>query len=184
MPLTTIPLPYGVRDLKVTAYTDVGATTLAGTTTDLPYMRTLTFTESEDFSELRGDDTKISVHGSGQVVEWELESGGLSFDAAKVILGLTLTDTGTTPNQKRVLKRTQADVRPFFKIEGQVISDSGGDIHLVMDRARVTGDFEVEFTDGEFAVTSLEGEALGSNIVARLGIIYELTQNETAVALT
>lgn len=177
-------IPYGIRDIKLTAYTDAAATTLAGTSTDLPYARTLSWTESEDFEELRGDDTIITVKGKGAEVEWELEAGGISFDALKVMDGGTVATTGTTPAQKLTYQKKTTDAKPFFKIEGQVISDSGGDVHLVMDRCRVTGDFEGEFTDGEFFLTALSGTALGSAISTRLGIIYEFIQNETAVAIT
>jgi hypothetical protein len=177
-------LPYGIRDIKVTAYTDAAATTLATPTVDLPYARTLSWTESEDFEELRGDDTIITTKGKGPEVEWELEAGGLHFDALKIIDGGTITETGTTPAKKLVYKKLATDSKPFFKIEGQVISDSGGDVHLVMDRCRASGDFEGEFTDGEFFLTACSGVALGSQIATRLGIIYEFTQNETAVALT
>ena len=60
MPLPT-PLPYGIRDIKVTPYTDAAATTLAATSIDLPNARTLSFSETEEFTELRGDDDQSSV---------------------------------------------------------------------------------------------------------------------------
>jgi hypothetical protein len=184
MPLTAIPIPYGIRDIKVTAYTDAAATTLATPSVDLPYARTLSWTESEDFEELRGDDTIVTVKGKGPEVEWELEAGGISFEALKVMDGGTITSTGTAPAQKKVYSKLATDSKPFFKIEGQVISDSGGDVHLVMDRCRTTGDFEGSFEDGSFFLTACSGTALGSQIATRLGIIYEFTQNETAVAVT
>lgn len=184
MPLTTIPIPYGIRDIKITAYTTAAADTLATPSVDLPYARTLSWTESEDFEELRGDDTIITTKGKGPEVEWELEAGGISFEALKVMDGGTITTSGTAPAQKKTYAKLATDAKPYFKIEGQVISDSGGDVHLVMDRCRASGDFEGEFTDGEFFLTALSGRALGSLIAARIGTIYEFVQNETAVANT
>jgi hypothetical protein len=184
MPLTVIPIPYGIRDIKVTAYTDAAATTLATPSVDLPYARTLSWTETEDFEELRGDDQIITTKGKGPQVEWELEAGGISLEALKVMDGGTITTSGTAPAQKKTYAKSVTDAKPYFKIEGQVISDSGGDLHLVMDRCRASGDFEGEFTDGEFFLTALAGTALGSAIAARVGIIYEFVQNETAVANT
>ena len=58
MPLTTTPLPYGLRDVKITPYTN--STTL-GTPIDLPNSRTFAFTEAEDFEELRGDDKVVRL---------------------------------------------------------------------------------------------------------------------------
>ena len=127
MPLPTA-IPYGIRDIKVTPYTTPAATTL-GTPVDLPYARTLSWTETEDFEELRGDDTIITTKGKGPEVEWELEAGGLSLTALKVIDGGTTTESGTTPAIVISYQKKNTESKPFFKIEGQVISDSGGDVH-------------------------------------------------------
>jgi hypothetical protein len=183
MPLPTA-IPYGIRDIKVTPYTTPAADVLGTPSVDLPYARTLSWTETEDFEELRGDDQIITTKGKGPEVEWELEAGGISFEALKVIDGGTVTTSGVTPAEKKVYKKLVTESKPFFKIEGQVISDSGGDVHLVMDRCRASGDFEGEFTDGEFFLTACAGVALGSNIATRLGVIFEFTQNETAAAIT
>ena len=144
MAITVTPLPYGLRDVKITPYAT--ATTL-GTGVDLPNARTFSFTEAEDFEELRGDDKVVTVVGKGPGVEWELEAGGISFEAVKTMYGGTITETGTTPNQKKTWAKKATDVRPFFKVEGQAISDSGGDVHCVLDRCRATGDLEGEFGD-------------------------------------
>jgi hypothetical protein len=184
MPGLPTALPYGIRDIKLTAYRDAAATTLASTNVDLPYARTLSWTETEDFEELRGDDTIVTTKGKGAELEWELEAGGLSIPALKVMDGGTVTESGTAPATKISYKKLTTDSKPFFKIEGQVISDSGGDMHLIMDRCRASGDFEGEFTDGEFFLTAGAGVALGSQIATRIGILYEFVQNETAVALT
>ena len=93
MPLPTA-LPYGIRDIKITPYTDAAATTLAATSIDLPNARTLSFSETEDFTELRGDDEVVTTRGQGPSVEWELEAGGLDFAACKAMQGGTITETG------------------------------------------------------------------------------------------
>lgn len=183
MSLTVIPLPYGLRDVKLTAYTSDAATTLAGSSVDLPYARTFSFSEAEEFQELRGDDKLITTRGKGASVEWDLEAGGLSFEALKVMAGGAIVENGTTPNQKKTYTKKVTDTRPFFKVEGQAISDSGGDTHCVLDRCRVTGNIEGEFKDGEFFLSAASGVALPSNISGRTDTIYEFVQNETAVAI-
>ena len=184
MTLSVIPLPYGLRDVKLTSYTTDAATTLSGSSVDLPNARTFSFSEAEEFTELRGDDKIVTTRGKGASVEWDLEAGGLSLEALKIMTGGTITETGTTPAQKKVFTKKVTDTRPFFKVEGQVISDSGGDVHCILDRCRVTGNIEGEFTDGEFFLTSGSGVALASNIVARADTIYEFVQNETAIAIS
>lgn len=176
-------LPYGLRDVKLTPYTDAGATTL-GTALDLPNSRTFSFSEAEEFTELRGDDKVVTTRGKGAQVEWDLEAGGLSLDILKALAGGTITETGTTPAQKRTFTKKVTDARPFFQIEGQAISDSGGDMHCVLPRCRVTGNIEGEFSDGNFFLTSGSGVALPSLVTGEEDTLYEFVQNETAVAIS
>lgn len=176
MPLTTVPLPFGLRDVGVYPLTNE----TPGTKVDFPNARTFSFSEAEDFEELRGDDGVVAVRGLGATVDWELEGGGYSFDAVKVMYGGTITDTGTTPNQKRVWQKKDTDARPYFKVEGQAISDSGGDFHVTLFKCRATGELSGELADGAFWLTGVSGRA-----IARTSdrAIYEFTQNETAAAI-
>lgn len=183
MALTTTPLPYGLRDVKVRVFSDAAWTT-PGSAVDLPNAQTLSFTEGEEFQELRGDDTVITSRGSGAAVEWELESGGISLEAYKVMAGGAIVESGTTPAQKKAYTKKTTDARPMFKAEGQSMSDSGGDFHALLYRCRATGDLEGELADGEFWVTSASGSCFGSAEATHVDKIYDLVQNETAVALT
>lgn len=183
MALTTVPLPYGIRDIKVTPYSDTAATTL-GTSVDLPNGRTLTFSEAEDFEELRGDDKVVTTRGKGAQVDWELEGGGISYEAVKVMYGGTIAETGTTPNQKKTFTKLVTDARPYFKIEGQAISDSGGDVHVILYKCRSTGELSGEFADGSFFLTGASGVAIASTLTGKTDVLYEFVQNETATAIS
>lgn len=180
--MATTGLPYGLRDVKLTPYTDEAGTVL-GTPVDLPNGRTFSFSETEDFEELRGDDTIVATVGSGASVEWSLEAGGISFEAVKVLVGTTITTSGVAPSVITTMSKRTTDVRPYFKVEGQAISDSGGDIHCVLDRCRVTGSFEGEFADGSFFLTSADGVALGSQQTGREDILYEFVHNSTVTPI-
>lgn len=182
MPLAT-PLPYGLRDVKLTPYASTASTTL-GTPVDLPNARTFSFSEAEEFTELRGDDKVVTTRGQGASVEWDLESGGLSFEAVKILVGGTITESGVAPNTVRTFTKKVTDNRPFFKVEGQAISDSGGDLHCVLDRCRSTGSLEGEFADGEFFLTSGSGVALPSLQTGREDTLYEFVQNESVTAIS
>lgn len=178
MPTTTTP--FGLRDIKVTAYTDEAATTLASTSVDLPNSQSLSFSIDEDSEELRGDDMVVASEGKGEEVEWELAAGGLSYDAVRVMLGGTITVTGTAPNQVTTYTKTTENRRPYFKIQGKAISSTGGDQHVEMDRCKASGKFEFELKDGEFAVSELEGKALPSKITGADGQAWRLIHNETS----
>ena len=106
MPLTIHPLPFGLRDLKVAPMTSEG---VYGAYVDLPASRTLSFQESEDFEELRGDDIVQASHGNGPVVVWTIEGGGLPITALQVMIGGTITETGVTPNQVKTLNKKIRD---------------------------------------------------------------------------
>ncbi len=176
------PLPYGLRDIKLKPFTD-NTYTAYGTAVDLPNARSLAFNETAESNTLRGDDREVASHESAAAVEWELEAGGLSFEAVKVMYGGTLAETGVTPNRVKRLYKTESDQRPYFYIEGQVISDSGGDLHAVIYKNKATGDLSGTFADQEFFLTGASGRGIGSNVVATLGRVWEFVQNETVTAI-
>lgn len=181
-------LPYGMRKIMLTPYTDASGTVLATQSVRLPNARTLSFSDTEEFSELRGDDRVVAQHGNGSAVEWEMESGGLPFEAYKVMAGGTIVETGTSGSLRRVYSKKVTDQRPYFRIEGQAISDSGGDVHAVIYRAKATGELSGEFSDGEFFLTSASGVGIAmpdDYIDAELqNMLYEFIQNEQVTDFT
>jgi hypothetical protein len=179
-----VSLPFGLRDVKFTPYTDATATVLAATRIDLPNSRTFSFEETEDFEELRGDDSLVATHGNGPVVNWELEGGGYSAEAVQAMYGGTITESGTAPNRIKRWRKLITDQRPYFKVEGQVISDSGGDLHAVVWRCKATDNLSIEFAEGQFQLTGASGLGLGCQIAgADLNVVYDFIQNETATAI-
>lgn len=176
MALAGYALPYGLRDVKVRP---IDAAGVVGASVDLPASRTFSFSEAEDFEELRGDDRVIAIRGKGPKVEWELESGGISLEAYRVMAGGTLSTTGVTPNVVKSFKKLDTDARPYFQVEGQAISDSGGDFHVVLFRCRASDSLEGELSDGQFWLTSGSGEAIGNDASE----LYEFKHNETVTAI-
>jgi hypothetical protein len=185
-PLPTA-LPYGLRDIKLTPYTDATNTAL-GIPVDLPVSRTLSFSETEEFSTLEGDDETAATHGAGPIVEWELESGGISLQAWAVLAGATYNGGAT----RRSIKKNVAQQRGSFKIEGQIISDSGGDIHCEIFRAKCNDSLDGEFSYGNFMLTNCSGVGYGSQMAiptgdpdtaVELGDLYRFTQNGTVTTI-
>lgn len=172
-------LPYGVRDCKLTPYTDASGTILAGASVDLPYMQTLSFSEAEEFTELRGDDRVVAIRGQGALIEWELEAGGIDFAAWEILTGGAVAESGLTPNRVWSIRKRSTATRPYFRLEGKAVSDSGGDVHCTIYRCRANDTVEGEFADGEFFVTSASGQGLPILDDAN-DLIFELRINETA----
>lgn len=181
MPLTTHPLPFGLRDVKLKPITPPNT---LGTAVDLPVARTFSFSESEEYESLEGDDTTVASVGSGPTVGWELESGGMPFEAFKVMAGGTITESGTTPNMKKTYSKLTTDRRPYFQVEGQAISDSGGDVHGIVYRCKADGDLEGEFGNGAFFLLSASGTGFGDTVGdTPTNKLYDFVQNETAIAI-
>lgn len=180
-------LPYGMRDCKVTPYTDAGGTVLATASLDLPNMQTFSFSETEEFQELRGDDRVVAVRGQGAMIEWELEAGGLSLPIWEILTGGEVIESGVTPNKKWTLRKFGTNARGYFRIEGQAYSDSGGDIHVTVYRCKCNDAIEGEFADGEFFITAASGQGLPLLTVDEDGqpfdLLYDMVQNETAVPI-
>jgi hypothetical protein len=178
-------LPYGLRDVKLIKYPTLAATTFGSTLVDLPVARTFSFNDTEDYEELRGDDTLVTSHGQGATVEWELESGGISFEAYSILAGGVVTESGISPNQVKRFRKKTTDQRPFFIAIGMAISDSGGDFQSIVWRCRATDDIEGELSDGEFFIPSVSGTGFGclvSGTVAGAEIldsVYDFVQRET-----
>lgn len=176
-------LPYGLADTKLTPYTTDAATTL-GTGADYPNARSMSFSEAEDFEELRGDDKVIAIRGKGASVDWEMEHGGITLPAYKLMAGGTVTTSGTTPAQITTFTKKVTDVKPYFKAEGQAISDNGGDFHAVLYKCRASDSLEGELADGAFWLTSASGQALPATLTAKVDVLYDFILNETKAPIT
>ena len=182
-PLSTTALPYGIRDCKITPYTDSAGAVLGSTSIDLPNMQTFSFSETEEFQELRGDDRVVTTRGQGAQVEWSLEAGGVNLRVWAILTGGTVTESGTTPNRKVTVRKRSSDSRPFFRLEGQAISDSGGDVHAIVYRCRSNSNIEGSFGDGEFFITSASGVGLPL-LDENFDLLYDFVQNEVKEAIS
>lgn len=171
-------LPFGLRDVKIKPMA-AGSET-PGTAVDLPNARTFSFSETGDSEELRGDDGVVAIHDLGAGVDWELEAGGISLEAVAAMYGGAVVSAGVTPNQTKTYTKLDTDVRPYFQVEGQAISDSGGDFHVTVFKAKATGELSGELADGQFFLTGASGRGIGRSSDRKL---YEMKQNETETAI-
>lgn len=174
-------LPYGIRDVKLTRYTDSSGTVLGTVSVDLPNMQTFAFAEKEQFQELRGDDRIVTTRGKGASVDWTLDAGGISLKAWALFTGGEIIESGVAPNRSTTLRKRGTSNRPYFRTEGQAISDSGGDVHTIVYRCRCSDTVDGSFKDGEFFVSALKGQGLPL-LNADFDLLYDLVQNETPVA--
>jgi hypothetical protein len=179
MALAAYTLPFGCRDIKLAPVDAV--TGVAGTKVDLPVARTMSWADTEDTETLEGDDVTAASHGAGPTVDWELEAGGISIAAYKVLAGGASTAGASSATYTKLV----TDQRPYFQAEGQAISDSGGDLHVILYRCKADGDLEGSFENGAFTLTAASGKGYGDTIgTTPSGKLYEFVQNETATAIS
>ena len=177
MPLTVTSLPFGLREIYL--YPLTGDT--PGTGVRLPVSRTLSFSESADSEELRGDDGLTAVHDTAPKVDWDLEAGGVPLEAIRTMYGGAIVESGITPSQKKVYNKRDTDARPYFMCVGRAISDSGGDFTVNLFKCKATGELSGELADGSFWLSGASGSGLARGTNRDL---YEFVQNETATALS
>jgi len=165
--------PYGIRDIKIT--------NLAGTTqVDLPNATSLKFSEALNSGQMRGDDSIVAIVAFTDAVEWEFEGGGLPLEALALMTGRTAALTGTTPNQLLTLTAQGGDSYPYFKIYGKSMGDTGvDDVHVKLNKCKLTGAIQGEFKDKAFYTTNCKGIAIDPGA----GNLYDLIQHETGVTL-
>lgn len=168
--------PFGLRDVRITP---VNANGSLGTGVDLPSSQVFKFGDSASMKKLRGDDKDVAIAESENSVEWELEAGGISLAAYKAMAGGTVTDEGVTPNQTKTYLKKTTDKRPYFQVEGQAISESGGDFHAVVFKCKCEK-LDGELADGEFYITKATGFAIGNSSDEA----YKFVQNETVTAIS
>ena len=175
MALPSYALPFGLREVELTPYKNDGSLDTANKV-KLPAARTFTFSETEDFETLEGDDRTVASHGAGPTVDWELEGGGISFAAWKVLGGGTSTTSGSTPATSNTYSKKTTDSRPYFHVKGRAISDNGGDFVAEVHRCKADGDLKSELSNGSFLLTNASGKGYGDETSQ---LLYKFTHNET-----
>lgn len=148
--------PYGLNRVWITPYLDTDGTVLGPTSYRLPIARTLAFTEKEDTDTLDGDDkASVAVQGKGATVDGSLEAGGLDMMCFAIITGGQLIESGAGPTLKRSILKRGSDQRPYWRAEGQSLSNGGGDNVARIFRCKANGNISFDMKYGAFMVPSV-----------------------------
>ena len=175
-------LPYGLRQLALTPYLDAQGTCLANTSYPLPVAMTLGFSESEQYDELRGDDILVAVHGRGPQVDWSLEAGGMNMTCWSLLSGGQVIEEGVAPTRITRMIKSADDLRPYVRIDGRAISDSGGNLKTRIYRAKANGRLQADLRNGAFQTSRIDG--VGLPMVGDGGRwLYEFIHEETDSAI-
>lgn len=153
----TQKIPYGLHRLWLTPYTDVNGTQLASTSYRMPIARTLAFAESEQFDTLDGDDKQsVAMQGKGATVDGQLEGGGVSLMIWSILTGGQYPVSGLGAGVVGELIKRGSDRRPYFRVDGQVRANDGGDYICRIFRCIASGKITSDFKYGTFTVTQAD----------------------------
>ena len=173
--------PFGLRDVKIYPFLDQEGTVLADEGVDLPAAQTFSFADSEDFTDLRGDDELLASHGNGAQVNWTLEAGGIALAAWAIFTGGQIIESGVAPNRTITLRKCSDDARPYFQVRGLAMNDNGGDTVGVVYRAKCNGDISGQFGEGTFFVSSADGIGMA---IPGTKLLYDFIQHENRTFLS
>jgi hypothetical protein len=172
-------LPYGLRQVMLTPFTDAQGTVLSNVSYPLPVAMTLGFSETEQFDELRGDDVLVAVHGRGAQVDWSLEAGGISITAWSIVSGAKVIEEGVMGSRITRLRKSGDDQRPYFRIDGRAISDEGGNFIGRIYKAKANGRLQADLRGGAFQTSRIDG--IGMPLTGDQGRwLYEFIIHEDA----
>jgi len=163
---------YGLRDIKVT---NIGGTVQE----DLGAASMLEFAPVFDGGRLIGDDAWKAILSYIVGAEGNIRAGQFSSAALSIMTGITLTTSGTTPNEITTLKLSAGDRMPYFKVYGQALDEGAGDMHILASKVKLTSLKASKLENGNWRLTEATVDLVddGSN-----GIFKQI-QDETAAAV-
>lgn len=181
MPLPNASKVLLLQDCKISKMTaDSGTGPTYDVAVDIPGIQTLELTPEMETKILEGDDEILDIFSRVRLVNFTWNSAKIPLDVLKILLGGTVTLTGTTPSQQNVY--SLASEHPgWFKLEGQAVyAEEGlGDVHVVLYKCKCTGG--AAFSIGnEFAVLKATGQAIRTASNKKL---LDIVFNETATPI-
>ncbi len=123
----------------------------------IPGAKTLTSTSTVKSVDLRGDNTFLDSDAVFQSLEFAITNAKHSLDVLSVILGGTVTDTGTTGQTPPIGQTIWALTNPpsfnLVRIEAQCFSSDlvGGDFHICINKARASDAPLPGFADEDYS---------------------------------
>lgn len=162
--------PFGLKEIVLVSYDGV-------TAISLPAALELEFEETVVSGEFFGNDELQGLVTQPLGVKGKFKAGGIPLDAYALMTGHTYGVSGVTPNEVATLQGDSTTF-PYFKAYGKSLGDVGDDVHVKLNKIKLTSSPKGSFKRGEFFM--LEAEFQGVKVS---GKAYDLVANETTTAL-
>lgn len=189
MTLATETKLFELADAKVfllSADTAGGSPTY-GSPVDIPGVLSLGITPHLITKELRGDSVVLDLYSKADYVDLKLTNAKISLNILDMLMGGTVTPSGTTPNMIETYDFSSADEAEYVKIEGQAVYADVGDVHVVFYKGKIQAgaDCEVADNSGDFAkLTATIRFIPTTGTVSSKHRIWAVILNETETAIT
>jgi len=190
MAIATETVIFDVYDAKVyPLMTDiVGASPTYGSAVDVPGIAQVSMDPNIISAELKGDMRVLAKRGRIDRFNMNMTYGKLAMDVLEIVIGGTVTSSGTTPNEVQTLRFAGSLSLPSFKVAFQITdTDEGiGDLTVVAYKCQVTGGTLLNGQTDQFGQPTMQVEAIaiqGSlNGTANVVADFMLHESETAIA--
>lgn len=166
MALSHISKTFAVSDAKIskiTADASGGSTTYA-TSIDVPGIKSVTIGGDINSQDLRGDNTLLDYNAVLTGISLSFEYAKLQLDALGVMLGGSVTDSGTTPNQVATYSQLATQTFNYFKFEARTptagVDTITGDAHIVLYKCILTDFPELGFAEEGYKTYSVGAKAM------------------------
>jgi hypothetical protein len=173
---------FGLYDAFITPYV-AGVLGAAATGKTVPRIIELDSSVTRSSKDLEATDRIVATHSFAKAMEGSMDAGGVNLDALAVLEGGLVTTAGSGLTLVNTYKVASDQVEAYFKIEAQMYADDGGDMHLIIWKAKVTNGPDFNPKQGDFLHTNIDWKAVFDDSVtpARL---YWIVQSATVTPIT
>lgn len=174
---------FGLSDVKVATY---NATDDYATAVDVPSVQMLGVSLQQVSAQLEGDDQITDSQSSAIGTETRLRFGSVSLAALEVMLGQSISSSGSSPNQVQQIKMSGGDKMPYFGIVGRADATQGsGDTQVFIPKCKIMGDVTLASLEyGQYAIPEMTVQAVDDTTYGLVIVIEEETAAAVAIPPT
>lgn len=184
MTITHESVVYDVHDCKVYALlSDSGASPTYGPAVDVPGIAEVSLEPNFVTAELKGDARVIAKKGRIDRMSLSATYGKVSLDVLAVILGTTVVDSGTTPNQVASTSLKGDNSLASFKLEFKIddVELGLGNVVVTLHKCQLTGGTLLGGSTDEFGQPTMDMDAIPLDSTDDM---FDIEFNETAAELS
>lgn len=148
-------------------------------------VKDMTVTTTMKTVDLRGDNTYLDTDSVLEALEFDVDVAKVNLDAMAIMLGGTVVDSGTTPNQVSTWSLPTQPTFNYFKLEARCFSmdTPGGDIHIVCNKAKAADAPIFGLTEEDYNMPKIKVKAVPP-VTGSLTPWMQVFFNQTAIGVS